>query len=315
MGIYDREYYREKTRGSGWFSGTAPACKAIILINAAVFILPKFFPGLDQILTDWFVARSTDIFQKGRVWELVTASFIHEDWNLFGVFVNMLFVWMIGREMEAFYGTREFWWLYLSAAVISTFCWAAVDFAKPVQHSYMLGASGAVLTVVSLYTFYNPHREVILIIFPVEMWVLLAIFVVTDFLQVMSRSHDPIAYASHLGGFAYAVAFKAFDLRLIRLKSMLPTRPRLRIVSPPDQPRESSHPRPSSTGPSWSSDPASASARPSSTAVVTEEQLDAKLDELLVKIAREGRASLTDEEKRILEEASRRARNKRGERI
>ena len=30
--------------------------------------------------------------------------------------------------------------------------------------------------------------------------------------------------------------------------------------------------------------------------VVTEEQLNAKLDEILVKIAREGRASLTDDE-------------------
>jgi hypothetical protein len=45
-----------------------------------------------------------------------------------------------------------------------------------------------------------------------------------------------------------------------------------------------------------------------------EEQLDAKLDEILAKIAREGRGSLTDEEKRVLEEASRRARSRRSDR-
>ena len=39
MGIYDREYYRGETRGSGWFSGLAPACKTIILINVVVFVL------------------------------------------------------------------------------------------------------------------------------------------------------------------------------------------------------------------------------------------------------------------------------------
>ena len=39
MGIYDREYYRGETRGSGWFSGMAPACKTIILINVVVFVL------------------------------------------------------------------------------------------------------------------------------------------------------------------------------------------------------------------------------------------------------------------------------------
>jgi hypothetical protein len=49
--------------------------------------------------------------------------------------------------------------------------------------------------------------------------------------------------------------------------------------------------------------------------VVSQESLEARLDEILVKIAREGRASLTDEETRILEEASRRARDKRSERI
>jgi len=49
--------------------------------------------------------------------------------------------------------------------------------------------------------------------------------------------------------------------------------------------------------------------------VIPEEKFDEKLDEILVKIAREGRASLTEEENRVLEEASRRARNRRSERI
>ncbi|MBV8270513.1 MAG: hypothetical protein JO252_29645, partial [Planctomycetaceae bacterium] len=46
-----------------------------------------------------------------------------------------------------------------------------------------------------------------------------------------------------------------------------------------------------------------------------EEQLDAKLDEVLAKIAREGRSGLTEEENRVLEEASRRARNRRSDRF
>jgi hypothetical protein len=46
---------------------------------------------------------------------------------------------------------------------------------------------------------------------------------------------------------------------------------------------------------------------------VNPEILEARLDEVLAKIAREGRASLTDEEKLILEEASQRARRRRSE--
>ena len=79
------------------------------------------------------------------------------------------------------------------------------------------------------------------------------------------------------------------------------------------EPREKPAPR-ANPGPTWSPNPASAS-KPTSTAVLPEEQLDAKLDEVLSKIAREGRAGLTEEENRVLEEASRRARNRRSDRL
>jgi len=119
MGIYDREYYRDKTRGSGWLSGVAPACKAIILINIVVFIAQKFLgPAFD----DAFAANSDDIFHKFRVWELLTATFLHA--NPWHILMNMLFLWMVGREMESFYGTRDFVALYISAAIVSTLAWA-----------------------------------------------------------------------------------------------------------------------------------------------------------------------------------------------
>ena len=118
MGIYDREYYRDKTRGSGWLSGAAPACKAIILINVAVFVAQKF---LGRPVRTPFAADSDDIFHKFQVWGLLTATFLHDQarWH---ILMNMLFLWMVGREMESFYGTRDFVALYLSAAVISTLC-------------------------------------------------------------------------------------------------------------------------------------------------------------------------------------------------
>ena len=49
--------------------------------------------------------------------------------------------------------------------------------------------------------------------------------------------------------------------------------------------------------------------------VLPEEQLDARLDEVLAKIAREGRGGLTEEDHRVLQEASRRARDKRSDRL
>ena len=312
MGIYDREYYREKTRGSGWFTGETPACKWILIANVVCFLLPRFLGDDDQLIK-WFGAYSHLIFEKGQVWRLLTATFLHDQSGIWHVAFNMLMLWFVGREMESFYGTREFAWLYGSAAVVSTLCWAIADYPTS-SGAAMIGASGAIMTVASLYTFYNPRREVILFIFPVEMWLLLTIYIVNDLWGLLSsRGDSHVAFAAHLGGFAYAVAFWAMDLRLGRLRALLPRRgPRLRLVVPEPK-REAPAARPS-VGPSWSAEPATSS-RSAPTAVVPEEQLDARLDEILVKIAREGRAGLTDDEKRILEEASRRARNKRSERI
>ena len=309
MGIYDREYYRDMTRGSGWLSGTAPACKAIIAANVAVFIMQKVV-GLS--VDDAFSASSPDIFDKFQVWRLLTATFLHSP-NPWHILMNMLFLWMVGREMESFYGTRDFVAFYIAAAIFSTLCWTISDrYGLMPGRGTMIGASGAVMAVVVLYTLYYPRREVLLFIFPVEMWLLLVIYLVSDLLQFLTPNNDPVAYAAHLGGAAFGYLYKTGDLRLSRLEKVLFRRtPRLRIVSA--ESREASPVRPSK-GPSWSASP-TPSSKASPSILIPEEQFDEKFDEILVKIAREGRGSLSEEENGILDEASRRARNRRSERI
>ena len=117
--------------------------------------------------------------------------------------------------------------------------------------------------------------------------------------------------ASHLTGALYGYLFKHFDLRWSRLSWSRMRRPRLRVVAP--DPREKIVPR--SSSPSWSSNPPTVAKPSIGSAVLPEEQLDARLDEVLAKIAREGREGLTEEENRVLQEASRRARNRRSDRL
>ena len=309
MGIYEREYYRDETRGSGWLSGAAPACNVIIAINVAVFIGQKFF---EDSLEPALWANSDQIFHQFQVWRLLTATFLHVDpWH---ILMNMLFLWMVGREMEAFYGTRDFAAMYVASAIVSTLCWAILDRYDHNAGSHMMGASGAVMAVVVLYTAYYPRREVLfMFVIPVQMWVLMAFYLGYNFVKYLSPSpEDHTAYTAHLGGAAFGYLFKVGDLRLSRLEKLFRRKPRLRIV--PAEPRESSPATRPSMGPTWSPGVA-ASARPAPTTVIPEEMFDEKLDEILVKIAREGRGSLNEDENRILEEASRRARNRRSERI
>ena len=115
MGIHDRDYYRDETRGSGWLSGVAPACRTIILINIAAFVAQKIYdPNFDA----WFDAGSEQILGKLQVWRLLTAPFLHV--SPLHIVMNMWFFWIVGREMEAMYGTRDFAAFYIAAAIIST---------------------------------------------------------------------------------------------------------------------------------------------------------------------------------------------------
>jgi membrane associated rhomboid family serine protease len=301
MGIYDREYYRGERGGPGWFGGVAPACKTIIAINVVVFLAEQAF-RVSPLFTYWLGATPEAIFHQGRIWQLLTATFLHAD--LLHILGNMWFLWLVGREMEALYGSRDFVAFYLAAAVVSTLGWAATQaFA---QHSApMVGASGAVLAVVTLYTLYYPRREILFFFVPMPMWVLLGIYIVLPFL-----SREPIAYESHLAGLAFAFVFKHYDLRWSRLTSGRFRRPRLRVISP-----ASYEPSRTRTPGQTRNSGEAVSAKVPSVSVLPEDQLDAKLDEVLAKIAREGRTGLTDEEHRVLQEASRRARNRRSDRL
>jgi hypothetical protein len=143
------------------------------------------------------------------------------------------------------------------------------------------------------------------------MWLLLVIYLFFPLLPVLNGGSTQVAIESHLAGAGFGFLFKQFDLRWSRLISGRALRPRLRIFS--SVPREQTRTR--SPNPSRTSASVGSSAKSASVSVLPEEQLDARLDEVLAKIAREGRAGLTEEELRVLQEASRRARIRRSDRI
>jgi membrane associated rhomboid family serine protease len=185
MGIYDREYYRGETRGSAWFSGTSPVCNALIAINVAVFIIQNLakLPPDGELVNTWFAASVEETFRHYKLWQLLTATFFHG--GLMHLLMNMWFFWIVAREMEPLYGSRDFLAFYLSAGIFSTLIWLlfAVVTGQPLP---MIGASGAVTAVATLFTLYYPKREMTLIIFPMPMWVLLVILLVHDLLPVLN---------------------------------------------------------------------------------------------------------------------------------
>lgn len=319
MGIYDREYYRDDEGGAGWFSGVAPATRSFIAIHVALFLagllsigpgggLPSFYQGL--------VGQSTLIIRDFQVYRLLTAPFAPNPEGLLALVFQMLILYFVGREMESMYGSREFAWTYVTAAVLSTLAWALFDYFGPNHgRGFFMGPGGAVAAILVLFALYYPNREVLLFfVLPVKMWILLVIFLGIDAISLLNqlraagagaRGVGSTMYFAHLAGAAYGWAYKSLDFRWSRLMNFRwLRRPRFRVVAA--EPREWTRPA-RATG--------TASPKLTTANYVPEEQLDDRVDEILAKIAREGRGSLTEDEQRILQEASRRARNRRSERL
>ena len=208
----------------------------------------------------------------------------------------------------------------LTAAVFSGLCWAIFDQFAAEGHGKLVGASGAIMALVVLYALWYPRRTILIYgLIPVEMWLLATIYIGGDLLRLFNATRgggesdmSRVAFAAHLGGAAYGYLYKRFDLRWTNLLNRPRRRPRLRVVSA--EPREHATPSPAPTVQARTSSPTPDVPRATPPGPsFPEEQLNARLDEVLAKIVSQGRETLTDEEHRILQEASRRARSRRDE--
>ena len=179
--------------------------------------------GSAQFAGRFLAASPEHTLRHLYLWELLTATFLHADlWHLFG---NMLFLWVVGREMESIYGSRDFLAFYLCAGVVSTLGWVLVDAASAQgQFHDMIGASGAVMGVVTLFTLFYPKREMLFIIVPMPMWVVLTIYLFFPFLPQAGALVHEVAVESHLAGAAFGVRLLVFRPAMVSavLRAELP---------------------------------------------------------------------------------------------
>lgn len=297
MGIYDREYYRDEDQSGGFHISTGghSVVTYLLVINIALFVADMFFTGANQHwLTNTLKLQSDALVKPWLWWQFLTCGFVHAPWKEglpWHILGNMFVLWMFGRDVERVYGRGEFLRIYLLVIVLGAVIWALRIFSMGVAGT-LSGASGATTAVLMLFICHFPRRTLLLNFFiPVPAWVVGVVVVVTNLLG-MRGTESGIAFDVHLVGIAFAFAYFKFrwnlgrfmpgdglvrDLRL-RMKQMKPGTPSLRIHDgeAEDQYRD----------------------------------LDDEADRLLDKVHREGQESLTNKERQLLEDYSRRMRQK-----
>jgi membrane associated rhomboid family serine protease len=294
-------YYRPG--GFGGFSFFPPIIKNLLIINGAIYLIQVMmgninFEGVpaESILIRWFALMP--LSNGFEIWQLLTYQFMHGGFS--HILFNMFALWMFGMEIENEWGSKKFLIYYLLCGVGAGLFHL---FLSPVLGSGLaptIGASGAIFGVMIAFALMFPDRYIFLYLFiPIKAKYLIVLLIALEFLMVDSASSG-VAHLAHLGGaivgFIYIMSDKSI---LISLKSYL---------------RKNSRPASSNTfqNQSWTNN----FRRKEEPKVQDAEFYDINedfsnitqkdIDKILDKISDSGYQNLTEKEKKILFEASKR---------
>ncbi|MEK6248411.1 MAG: rhomboid family intramembrane serine protease [Planctomycetales bacterium] len=279
MGVYDRDYYQgQPTGGFGGSSGRMLVTN-LVIINFLIFLVEIIFDKNTSNMLDWFALEPIILVTNWKIWQLLSYGFLHSTQDIAHILFNMLALWVLGRDVEVVYGKQRFLSFYLSAIVISGLIGSYWEYYVMGSKGQLIGASGGVVAVVMLCILHFPRKTILLyFVLPIPLWVLGVGYLAYEFISAM-KGGSGISHASHLVGAAFgAFYFKTgWDLgRLLPGKGALKRfkrRPNIRIHDP-------------------------------------DADLSAEVDRVLEKISREGEDSLTKKERKTLERASQRYKQK-----
>lgn len=291
-------YY--KPSGFGGFSFFPPVIKNLLIINGVIFAITLIMeqlvfngmPGI-YIVDKWFALNPLAEGYNFQIWQLITYQFLHA--NFSHILFNMFGLWMFGMEIENIWGSRKFLYFYLLCGVVAGLFNLFLTPLLGAPPAFTVGASGAIYGVLIAFGLFFPNRYIFLYFFiPVKAKYLIGFFVILEFFMVNSGGN--VAHLAHLGGALAGFVFILLDSKSnIELKNMFrkntfqqktPLNPFGKMANPfkkkPDI--QDAHFYDLESG--------------------QRDISQAEIDEILDKISNSGYQNLTEQEKKVLFEAS-----------
>ncbi|MEN8193383.1 MAG: rhomboid family intramembrane serine protease [Bacteroidota bacterium] len=207
--------------GFGGFSLLPPVIKKLLIINVAVFVIQMIFDNLRfgdypgwYVLNRYFALNPiVGLDQAGQpfnfqIWQIFTYQFMHGGFT--HLFFNMFMLWMFGMEIENIMGSKKFIFYYLLAGVGAAFFQL---FLAPIFSGGLaptIGASGAVFGIMIAFAMFFPDRMIFLyFLVPVKAKYLIAFLVLIEFMAVGNMSF--VAHLAHIGGAVTGFVFILLD--------------------------------------------------------------------------------------------------------
>jgi membrane associated rhomboid family serine protease len=293
-----------------------PLVVGLVLVNLGIFFLHRLLTSQPQMVTG---AISVEALQKGEWWTVFTHLFVHSDWP--HVILNMLVLVLAARRVYADAGPKHFLFIYLVSGWVA----AAVTLMLHPENE-IVGASGCIAGVFGAYAALHPERSVTSVLGgwapylsarSLYFGMLLAAFGLELFSVFTSGTwHLPmvhgVAHSAHaaglLAGWLYARHLSPSLESLYHREDFFPQglRRRHRELDTASVPGRSGAMRRS---PGSLPDQIFLEAPPAP--LSNDEFVRESVDPVLDKLYAQGMASLTEAERRILDEAANRFANKK----
>lgn len=260
-----------------------PVLRALLILPALAFFLQG-----PLRLEAWAVLRPDQVLLQGKLWQLLTYAFLHQDF--LHLLLNLLGIWTFGNELERLWGGRALAWFAGLCAVAGGLAHAVLEPLVSGRDTGVVGASAVVYGLLAAYgLLFRQRRLHFLVLIPVQAGVLAVAFGALALFSGAAQSQDGVAHFAHLGGMVMGLVLLGWGPAHTAWRRR---RHRARMLR---------HLRRTGTG-GTGAPPAAGQA---SVAESEEVQVEARLDELLAKVSREGLAALTPAERAFLDEASR----------
>lgn len=208
------------------FKNFPPVTKNLLIINCIIFLAQLVFEQRGMDLTNYFGLHFVlaDDFQP---YQLVTYMFLHGGFT--HLFFNMFTLWMFSRIIENVMGWKRFLLYYFVCGVGAGLCqeaWQLGEYFLTGMSAYQyvtspygilpmgeylnlwttIGASGACYGVLLAFGMKFPNERIILLIppIPIKAKYFVAGYAIIELLSAF-RSNGNIAHFAHLGGMLFGL--------------------------------------------------------------------------------------------------------------
>lgn len=172
----------------------ADPAEKLIYINVGLFLVTYL---ARTFMLDWFTLPTDVSAVIFKPWTIVTYAFIHV--NLFHILSNLMVLFYIGRIFLDFYSIKQFYNFFFLGVVFGGFSFLGLNYINSNSGAALGGASAGVLAIfIGIATKVPRYALRLRFIGSVELWVLAAVFVFLNVLQV--KNIDNGGAIAHLGG-------------------------------------------------------------------------------------------------------------------